>query len=59
MRISFLLFICSVSLCFAQESWISEEILVLNDCDYMKSYYSPEYPLSESLLKEIISFIKE
>ncbi len=29
------------------------------DADNLKSYYSSEYPLSESLLKELISFIKD
>ena len=32
---------------------------IVIDSDNLKSYYSPDYPLSESLLKELISFIKE
>ncbi len=32
---------------------------IVNDSDNLKSYYSPEYSLSESLIKEMISFLTE
>ena len=32
---------------------------IVIDSDNLKSYYSPDYPLSKSLLKELISFINE